>query len=299
MGVSLLLMIASFGLALWILNGHRSRGTRCLVLALVLCDLYAFDWSALNRAQAAAKGADELDRLTRLEGAAGFLKSREGPFRVQMAMNAPPNAGDAFGIQTTWGAGVTLLRNYDQTRGLTNLFNVRYTIKPASAGEPGAVYQDASWKIYENPAAGPRAWLVHETTVEESPNFNPRKRALLARPLETALDPAGDPAAESVNIDGYRPEAIELSVKTQGRALLVLSEVFYPGWQATVNGQRAAIVEVDRALRGIPVPSGESRVVVAYRPGSVAAGAALTLISFCLLPVALLWLRRRPTPDGS
>jgi uncharacterized membrane protein YfhO len=132
-----------------------------------------------------------------------------------------------------------------------------------------------------------------------APDFKPLQRALLAQPLETALDPAPGPAAESVDITGYRPDAIDLSVKSQDRALLILSELFYPGWEATVNGRKTAIVEVDRALRGVPVPGGESRVVVSYRPRSVLAGAALTLASFCVLPVALLWLRRRATPAGS
>jgi hypothetical protein len=43
-----------------------------------------------------------------------------------------------------------------------DLLNVRYLLKPASAPEPGAVYQDSAWNLYENPRAFPRAWLVHD-----------------------------------------------------------------------------------------------------------------------------------------
>ncbi|HSB15559.1 MAG TPA: YfhO family protein, partial [Bryobacteraceae bacterium] len=93
-------------------------------------------------------------------------------------------------------------------------------------------------------------------------------------------------------IERYEPRAIQLRVQAHGRGLLVLSELFYPGWRAEVNGRDVGIVEVNRALRGIPVPAGESRVVVSHAPHSVAAGAALTLASFCALPFALVCLRR-------
>ena len=74
-----------------------------------------------------------------------------------------------------------------------DLLNVRYFMKPATAPEPGAVYQDAAWKIYENPHAYPRAWLVHEAAVEPvrrtllkrlgAPGMDPLREALLSEPI--------------------------------------------------------------------------------------------------------------------
>jgi hypothetical protein len=295
---SLLMVILSCGLVLYILHGHRGAWSRALVLSLILFDLYAFDWSASNVAQAASTGGDHLERLLSFDAAAKFLKSRGGLFRVKMAMDYAPNVGDAFGIPTLWGSGVSVPANYNKIRESSDdLLNIRYVVRPASASEPGAIYQDRFWKIYENPTYFPRAWLVHEATVDGA-NLDPRRTALLARPLALALDPADDSGGESVGITRYLPNSIELRVQAGGRALLVLSEVFYPGWRATVNGRSVAILEVDRALRGIPVPKGESRVVVSYAPRSVYAGAAFTLGSFFALPLAAVWLLRSRTKSG-
>ena len=65
-----------------------------------------------------------------------------------MLADAAPNVGHAFGIQTILGAGVTLLMDYSRLIGgahAVDLLNVRYLLKPASAQEPGALYQDAGW----------------------------------------------------------------------------------------------------------------------------------------------------------
>jgi len=59
-----------------------------------------------------------------------------------------------------------------------------------------------------------------------------------------------------------------------------LSELFYPGWRASVNGRPARIYEVDGALRGVVVNAGESHVALAYAPGWLTAGAVLTLAAF-------------------
>jgi uncharacterized membrane protein YfhO len=73
----------------------------------------------------------------------------------------------------------------------------------------------------------------------------------------------------------------------------VLSEVFAPGWQATVNGKPAAIWQVDAALRGVVVPDGASRVILTYAPISVYAGAVVTLSAFAviLFGVGAYWRR--------
>ena len=80
---------------------------------------------------------------------------------------------------------------------------------------------------------------------------------------------------------------MELAVHAGSRGLLMLSETFYPGWRATVNGQPARILEVDGVLRGILVDAGDSHVTLQYRPWSVLVGAILTASAF--LGTALAW----------
>jgi uncharacterized membrane protein YfhO len=89
---------------------------------------------------------------------------------------------------------------------------------------------------------------------------------------------------------------MELDVHAAGRALLVLSELYYPGWAASVNGKPARIWKVDGFLRGIVVPLGDSQVSLRYRPASIYIGAAVTVAAFVSILSAPIWLwllRRR------
>jgi uncharacterized membrane protein YfhO len=101
------------------------------------------------------------------------------------------------------------------------------------------------------------------------------------------LDTEASPANEQAVISNYKPNSYSVSVTTQGRALLVMSETYYPGWQAMVNGKAAKIYRVDGDLRGVIVPAGSSRVDFRYRPRSVLIGGSLTVLAF--LGALLFW----------
>lgn len=299
--LSLLLIVVSWLLFRHVVSGHTGTLTRALALALILFDLYAFDWSAIDRIEASAKGRDEMRRLLSFGPATRFLKAQPGPFRVQMAMDSAPNIGDVFQIQTTGGAGVTVLKDYATIVGQTDLLNVRYVVKPAATPDAGAVYQDSTWKVYENPRAYPRGWIVHQVIVESSADVSGidlHRTALLTTRLETPLYAAPDTAGEYVHFDQYEANRMDVKVHANGRGLLVLSEIYYPGWMATVNGHPARIWKVDGALRGVVIPAGNSHCTLRYRPASVYAGAWLsgaTLGILWLAPAGLWLVRRRVT----
>jgi uncharacterized membrane protein YfhO len=58
----------------------------------------------------------------------------------------------------------------------------------------------------------------------------------------------------------------------------VVSDTFYPGWRAWVDGAPAVIYSVDGAMRGVMVPAGAHTLTMRYRPAVVFEGAALTLL---------------------
>lgn len=305
-GLSVLLLLLSCGMFGFLTRGHTGAMTRFVIVGLILFDLAAFNWTARNKLDVERTGTNHLARALSCRGAVDFLKSRPGLFRVRVFGDMAPNIGDLYGVQTVGGWGATLLKNYGPLHGNLDLWNVRYLLKPASAQEPGALYQDQAWKVYENPSACPRAWIVHETSMERAPErlqkrlssgeVDPRRTALVGAPLGTALEPLAAGAGEDVTFGAYGANRLELKARAQTRGLLVLSEVFYPGWSATVNGNEAQIHEVDGALRGIVIPPGESRVVLRYAPWSVIAGGFLTVLAFLavLSAVALPWRRQEP-----
>jgi hypothetical protein len=294
-GFSLLLIVFSYGLYRYLRNGHCGMWARFLILFLILFDLNAFDWSAANQNQQAAKGSDYMQRLRDSEGVAKFLRSKTGMFRVDVAADFAPNMGDVFGVEMTTGNAVTILKDYSEMRSRPDLLNVRYVVRPASAKDTGDIYRDAQWKVYETAGSYPRGWLVHETlTVPGSPPPDLHRVALVSAPLNVTLAPTpADSGDERVGVWRSNNNRIDADVRADGQALLVLSELFYPGWRATVNGKSTPIWMVDGDLRGIVVPSGPSRVSLVYAPLSFYLGLSLSIASVLAVGVLFLLERRR------
>jgi hypothetical protein len=310
--LSILLFFCSYGLLRYIIQGHTGRSARILILALILFDLHAFDWGQRNKIEASKAGENEMDRIRSLQGAADFVKSRTGLYRAQVENYPGPDLGDLFAIQTLGGAGATQPADYAHFTGgvphAVDIMNLRYFIKPASAPDAGPVYQDAAWKVYENPRAYERGWLVHDVVVEPSsekllrrlnePGIDPHLMAFVEMPLH--LEPMANGVQERVMIQSYQASEIRVSVHSGSRALLVLSEMFYPGWKATVNGSVVPIYKVDGALRGIVVSGGVSNILLSYAPRSVFIGALLSVAGLCapLLTFAL-WRRKRSGDESA
>jgi hypothetical protein len=305
--LSFLFLAGGYLLLAAVARGYRTGGAFFLVLAITFCDLGTFSWSFMNVIDVRAQGVDHLQRLMSTRPAISFIKAQPGLFRVHVDANQEPNIGDVYQVQaTTSGMSATALRSYDRLIlqcGRLDMLNVRYLLRESQT--PGqAVYESDGWKVVNSLPTYPRAWLVHHSVVQPSEqkilqacarDFDPLQTAMLESPLETELDAnsAGPPGQATVQT--YEANRMEIETRSEGRALLVLSEMYYPGWIAEVNGSPAKIHKVDGALRGIVVPAGMSRVVLRYAPRSVALGATLTLLAFIgtLLFASIHWAKRK------
>jgi hypothetical protein len=291
--LSFMLVLASYALFGYLNRSGLTASARFLVVILILFDLYAFDWLIQDRAHVQRTGTDYLDQLLRTRELAAFLKTRPGLFRVYMDMEVPPNIGDLYGVQTLEANAATEMRDFLRFRtsvpGARDLLNVRYTVRRSSAGNPGPVWSNGEWKVYENPVYCPRAWIVYRvarvTSSDEvlsrlrDPDFDALAEAIVAGPALPHVEPAAQPSAAKITFDLYRASHIEMSVETASAGLLVVSEMDFPGWKAFVDGRPVPVHKVDGLLRGIEVPAGRSKVVMAYRPASVLIGAILSVIS--------------------
>jgi hypothetical protein len=158
-------------------------------------------------------------------------------------------------------------------------------------------------KLFTADQIMPRAVLVGNAVVlprledhlkyMKRPDFNPLQQVL----LETAPDKNARQslkAAESpldgntVAITKYQPNRIELEAVSDGDTYLVLSELFYPGWHAYVDGSNVQILRADYLLRAIPLIAGRHNIVFVYRPVSFLIGAVLT--AFTLLALGCIRL---------
>lgn len=93
----------------------------------------------------------------------------------------------------------------------------------------------------------------------------------------------------------YKPNRMELTVVSERAGLLVVSDTFYPGWIAEVNGDRSPILQVNGGFRGVQIPSGRSTIHMVYRPRSLHIGSAISLVSLLTILVCQIGLNSKRT----
>ncbi len=168
-------------------------------------------------------------------------------------------------------------------------------------------------KIYENLDVLPRAFLVHQAVAApddeaalalmQAPAFDPAAELVLSEVegVVLAASDGGDSSAgldcsarcfsvgrrgpEAVRIVSYGPESVEIEVELAAPGYLVLTDAWYPGWGATVNGEPALIYRADVLFRAVAVDAGPHRVVFTFRPVSLRIGAGVSLAGLVVLIV--------------
>jgi hypothetical protein len=188
---------------------------------------------------------------------------------------------------------------------------IRVDRRTLGLGLPGlrVVYDRPDGRIYRNPRALPRAFVVHAQRVTGGADRSLRavgdptgpalgrvavtERELPGLPRERPG--AAAPRPSPARIVSYSPKRVVLETRARGPGLAVLSDVHYPGWKATVNGRSRPIEQVDYLLRGVPVPAGRSRVVLRYEPASFRVGWVLSALGLLASVAALVLARRRRT----
>jgi hypothetical protein len=181
---------------------------------------------------------------------------------------------------------------------LLRLLNVRYVV--LDAGLPPdredvvalttgwtEVYRTDLAVVYEDPAALPRAWIVHDVRqvahgktlpLLAGGQIDPRQTALVESEPPPALAPP-NPTAESTTVVRWEPDALTIAVEATAPGLLVLSEIYASGWRATVDGQRTPILPTDHILRGIPIPAGSHVVELRFEPPAFRVGMVISVVS--------------------
>jgi len=92
----------------------------------------------------------------------------------------------------------------------------------------------------------------------------------------------------AVEIASFRPNRLRLSADLRRPAFVVLSEVYYPGWEALVDGKAVPLLSGDYILRAVPVPAGKHEIILRFRPKSFQWGLGISLGSLVLTGVFLL-----------
>jgi hypothetical protein len=205
-----------------------------------------------------------------------------------------------------------------------DLLNTNYLISYAHLAETpqdargkagvGDELEAARWRVeydkegalvLRNLRALPRVWLVAEAEAvdgeealqrirgEGAREFDPRRTALLeVRPDELPPLPGGPLAPESdARIVSYEPNRLVVETSAPTATVLVMSEIFYPGWTATVDGRPERIKLTDYLLRGIALPPGRHRIELRYTATAARNGAFISALTLALLAGLLGYTR--------
>jgi hypothetical protein len=176
------------------------------------------------------------------------------------------------------------------------------------------VYEDASWRIFDYADALPRAWLASSVIVQPdkqgqldalyNPTIDLTSTVILSMPPEKLpVQPltylSSPTSSKTVEIQSYQPTEVTIHTTADEDHVLVLSDTYFPGWEATVDGKTTPIYLADYAFRGVYVPGGEHTIQFSYHPRSFTIAAGTGIVSFLLTTFFLSWLvlRRRDIPE--
>lgn len=188
--------------------------------------------------------------------------------------------------------------------------NVSIEISGATleSGDYPLVFKSDDISVFENLRRAPRAFIVHKIHKVENVKgaldfFEKRGKRFTDgaidvsgfRPTEEAvveaskselhkLEALSEPKSPSqARIVAYYPDEVVIETKAESPGVLVLTDLYYPGWKAEVNGRESPIFPVNIAFRGVFVESGDSEVKLLYRPPSFGLGLATFGISIAAL----------------
>ena len=202
--------------------------------------------------------ADGVDPL-QLQSYAGFMKDASGVPFEGYSVTLPPfeNANPSNDNQS-----------YLPDAEKLALLNVRFVVSefPIQSPRLRLVSQIENTRIYENERVLPRAWV----------------QPLAARPGQQVLS---DPPVV------IRPNDISMQARGPGR--LVLSEIAYPGWTATIDGQPAQVEVTGGLLRSVQLGEGDHIVQFRFSPVLVFIGLALASLAWIGLLILSIWGRTK------
>jgi hypothetical protein len=110
--------------------------------------------------------------------------------------------------------------------------------------------------------------------------------------------PPATPETFAFRDSSYTSNRISLTADIPEEGFLLLNEIYYPGWEATIDGHPVAICRVDGIFRGLRVSSGTHRIQLQFRPRNFLLGAAVSLATLILSLACLAACRRRDRKGG-
>jgi hypothetical protein len=146
---------------------------------------------------------------------------------------------------------------------------------------------DGDMCIYENTAAVEKGLCLDPAQIEITMVDGEPELSL------GSLETVDDARCGESEIISYRPDRVVAEVSAACECYFLLQDMYYPGWQAYVDGQEARILKSDIGIRVLEIPEGNHTITMVFRPRSVYAGLVLTCVGLLMSVAYALKTRRR------
>ena len=178
-----------------------------------------------------------------------------------------------------------------------NMLNTRYFIFPLQGGQTAPLY---------NPFALGNAWFVDEVQYVSNANeeieaihgLNPLQKAVVDKKFESSVRPLPADAEATIELVDYQPNYLKYEVNSEKGGTVVFSEIYYPGWQSTIDGEEVPHGRANYILRAMNVPAGKHVVEFKFDPKSLHTTETIAFIALgllALLAIVIIYLSfKRP-----
>ena len=222
----------------------------------------------------------------------GYHAAKLGRYNELISAYIAPEMQKAVETFQSQGLMMDSLRG-DSLWPVINMLNTKYFIISETTPLP-------------NPYAMGNAWFVDSIAYVDNADqelaamhsINLRHQAVADKQFQSVL---GSFAAEadstaSIHLDSYEPNELHYTVNSRQGGIVVFSEIYYPGWTATIDGQSAEIGRVNYVLRAMNIGAGSHQVVLTFKPQTVKTTETVAYVAFVimlLLIVAVIVLQLR------
>ena len=165
-----------------------------------------------------------------------------------------------------------------------NMLNTRYFIFPLQGGQTVPL---------ANPFALGNAWFVDEVDYVNNANeeieaihgLNPTEKAIVDKKFESVVKSLPSDSTATIELVAYEPNYLKYEVSSDKGGTVVFSEIYYPGWKSTIDGQEVAHGRANYILRAMNVPAGQHVVEFRFDPTSLHVTENIAFIALGLLLV--------------
>jgi len=307
----ILLLALSLGLVLaratrW----FRPTAWATAALALIFFDLFSLGAYVDISSDNPSKVFEHSDAVAFLQSDENFFRIDPRGTEVDKAWTA--DTGIVYNLSSIDGDNPLILSEFDKywngmgsrSSALYDLLNAKYLIGRKNVPVDRAKFKlafdgDPGLSIFENTHVLPRAFIASEARVVpnhsaawdaiHAADFDPARTVVLEGGVPTPTASGHGDAA--VRIASYGPNAIALETSAASAGVLVLSEVWYPGWRGFVDDREVEVLRADYLYRAVELPGGAHRVRFQYDPGSFKLG--LGLFGVTVASLVGFWIFKR------